>query len=179
MRRSNHVKRPVNFVQRDLRDRADGGRLVKHIRKRTLKRGDRLGGRIHGQRGFLPHVKRANVVESQDVIGVAMREENRVQAFQAHAERLRAEVRRRVDHRGLPLMNQEHGRAQAIVPRVLGTAHAAMASERRDSHGCAGAKHGEFEYGIGMVAGRADPQLRPGFGLVLATRRLRRPWSFP
>ena len=98
-----------------------------------------------------------------------MREQNRIQAFQSHAQRLNPEVGRRVDHRGLTLMDQQDGRAHAIVARIYRTAHGAMAGKRGHSHGRAGTEHREFEDGSGSCR-QSDPahaaMLREGTSLA-------------
>ena len=102
---------------------------------------------VHRQRCFLPQIKRADVVKSQNVIRMRVCKQNRVQTLHAGAQRLMPEIRRGVDHRIFSVMRQENRWAKAVVTRIGGSAHAAMAGQRGHAHGSAGTKHGKFHCG--------------------------------
>src|SRR6266545_259739 len=89
-------------------------------------------------------VKRANVIESKDVVGVAMRHQDRVKTLQSIKQSLLAKVSRSVHDHSLPGMFDQHRHPQAFVPRIFRGAGFAIASDRRNTSGCAGAKEGQF-----------------------------------
>jgi hypothetical protein len=80
----------------------------------------------------------ANVVETQNVIGVAVRVKNGVEPIQLFAHGLKAEVRRGVDDDIVTVECEKDGWPGALVARVGGFADSTMASERGDAHGRAG-----------------------------------------
>ena len=84
-------------------------------------------------------VEGANVVEAEDVVGVAVGEQDGIEAVEADAEGLLAEVRRGVDHDVLSVAREQQGRAQAIVVRIFRGANGALASQGGHAHGGAGA----------------------------------------
>ena len=93
-------------------------------------------------RRLLHHVEAAHFVESHDVIGVAVRIDNGVDASDAVRERLHAQVRRRVDEHRRPAvgLNQD-GRARSFVARIGRAAGAALAADHRHAVRRARAQH--------------------------------------
>jgi len=87
----------------------------------------------------LADIEGTDIVESQDVVGVPVGQQDGVQAIQARAKRLLAEVRSRIDDGILTMAGEQQGRTQALVTWITGAATAARAFERRDAHGRAGA----------------------------------------
>lgn len=96
------------------------------------------------ERDLLAKIIGTNVVETHDVIGVAVGDENGVEAFYAGAEGLLAKIGSCVDDDILAVAREEQGRAEAVVMRVLRAADRAVACERGNAHGRAGAKNGDF-----------------------------------
>ena len=96
-------------------------------------------------------------------------------AVETSAHRLEPEVGSRIDHRCLSVVNQQDRGAQPFVVRIGGCADAAMASERRHSHGRAGTKHRKLEYGM-RYCGQGGSSIKAGTGPFLASQRL---WPFP
>ena len=86
---------------------------------------------MDGYRSILFQVERANIVESQDVIRVAVRVEHGVEPVHAGAQGLGAEVGRGINHHVAPAVGKKHGGARPVVARVRGLADGAMAAERR------------------------------------------------
>jgi hypothetical protein len=78
------------------------------------------------------------------VIGMAVRENNRIQAVETHAQSLLPKVRGRIDHHILPVAGKQQGWPQAVVMRVVGSAHTAVTAERRNAHRRAGTQNGHF-----------------------------------
>ena len=165
--RSDHVERPVDRVQCDLRNRADRGRFIKNISECPLQRGDGFQGRIYGQGRFLPQIKRANIVKPENVIGMRMREKNRVEPSETHAHRLESEIGVVSITAVFPSCTSRIEKAAAVCRADLWTAHRAMARERRHAHGCAGSKHRKLEYGMRCCRQGGDPRSRSGLGLLL------------
>jgi hypothetical protein len=78
------------------------------------------------------------------VVSVAVSEEDCVEAIDTGAEALLAKIGSGVDDDVLAIAREEQGRAETLVMRVQRAADAAVASERGNAHGRAGAKYGDF-----------------------------------
>src|SRR2546423_2464118 len=74
-------------------------------------------------------VQGAYVVESEDVVGVAVRDENGVEVLDVLTKRLLPEIGRRVNEYRLAVVLDEHGDAQAFVARVVRRARLALAAD--------------------------------------------------
>ena len=85
----------------------------------------------------------ADVVEAEDVVGVAVGEEDGVEFGDAGAEGLVAEVGRGIDDDIAVVVAQPDGGAEAVVTRVGGGADVAIAADGRDADGGAGTEDGE------------------------------------
>src|SRR5205085_7462505 len=77
----------------------------------------------------VPEVQGAYVVEAEDVVGVAVRYENGVEALDVLTEGLLSKIGRRVDEHHLAFVLDEHGDAQALVARVVRRARLALAAD--------------------------------------------------
>jgi hypothetical protein len=75
----------------------------------------------------MAQIKWPYIVEAEDVIGMGMREQNRVQPLQSRAHGLKPEIGSRIDYRCLSVANQKDRRPQPLVSRIRGCADAAMA----------------------------------------------------
>src|SRR2546423_18862 len=71
----------------------------------------------------------ADVLESSDVVGVAVRDEHGVEVLDALTKRLLPEIGRRVNEYRLAVVLDEHGDAQAFVARVVRRARLALAAD--------------------------------------------------
>src|SRR5260221_3745815 len=131
------LNRAVDVMDFDEWNRADFRLAVEHVRKRAAQDVKCFGVRENRQRGFLTHVKGPNVVETENVVSVGVREEDGVEPLKADAKGLLAEVRRRVNDDVLAIAREKQGRAETVIARGLRSANAAIAAERRDAHRCA------------------------------------------
>jgi hypothetical protein len=52
------------------------------------------------------------------VVGVPVREENGVEAIEVSAQRLRSEIRCRVNHDGMPIELNQQRRPRALIVRI-------------------------------------------------------------
>src|SRR5882757_108813 len=129
--------RAVDVMDFDERNRADFRLAVEDVRKRAAQDVKCFGVRENRQCGLLAHIERANVVESENVIGMGVREEDSVKTLEADAKGLLAKVRRRVNDDVLAIAREKQGRAETIVARIFRSANAATAAERGDAHRCA------------------------------------------
>ena len=68
------------------------GLAAEDIGKRAAQNRQGLGRGVDRQRGFLPHVVRADIVEAQNVIGMGVGVDDGVEAVQFFAQRLKAEI---------------------------------------------------------------------------------------
>ncbi len=141
-------ERAVDDVEGDARNRAERRRFIEDVRKCAAEDLEGLCGTVHGDCALLADVKGANVVEPEDVIGVAVGEEDGVEAIETDAQGLLAKVGRGVDDYVLLVSRKEQRRTETIIAGIFGGADTAMAAERRHAHGSAGAENGEF-YGSG------------------------------
>src|SRR5581483_4642992 len=106
---------------------------------------ERVFGPIHRNRLLLPEVEGTNVVQPQNVIGVRVRVEDRVQAVQPGAQHLLAKIGRGVHHHITALILEQDRRAQALVARIGRRAHLAGASDGRDAGTGARAEHRQMD----------------------------------
>ena len=67
------------------------------------------------------------------MIGVAMRDQDRVEMLQTISQGLLTKVCRSVNDDGLAGMLDQHGHAQAFVARVVGRTRLAVAGNRRNA----------------------------------------------
>ncbi len=77
------------------------------------------------------------------MVGMLVGEQDGVQAFETRAKGLRAKIRRGVDQHMVAAVTHQDGRAQALVPRIGGSAYVAMAADGRHTGAGAGAKYGD------------------------------------
>jgi hypothetical protein len=75
----------------------DSNRLLKCIIERSANSSFHLGLTVHRQRTTLTKTKRANIVETVDVINVIMRVNNRINRPNLFSQKLRAKIGSRVD----------------------------------------------------------------------------------
>jgi len=138
----------VDDVEGDARNRAERRPFIEDVGERAAEDLEGLCGTVHGDCALLADVKGANVVEPEDVIGVAVGEEDGVEAIETDAQGLLAKVGRGVDDYVLLVSRKEQRRTETIIAGIFGGADTAVAAERRHAHGSAGAENGEF-YGSG------------------------------
>ena len=155
-----HRQRPVQQRDRDDRraaEREGAGQLVQvEPRQASARRGGRVEdvverlphpgqgarGAVAGYRAPLAEVVDPHVVEPEHVVGVGVREEDGVDARKLETERLRAQVRRRVDqHGGAVVEGERQRRAPTLVARIVRAAGRAAAGD----HGHAGRRSGSEE----------------------------------
>src|ERR1700730_10542542 len=94
---AHQFERAVDNVAVDTRDGALRGRVIKNVRESAANHAKRLFRTVDGQRSFLANVVGTNVVEPKDVVGVAVGEQNVVEALEAGTQRLLPKNRRGVD----------------------------------------------------------------------------------
>jgi hypothetical protein len=86
---------------------------------------------ITGDAAVLQNVVAADIVQAHNVVGVTVREENRVHARQTEAQRLPAKVGGGVDEYRQIRQLDIDGWPHAVVARVVGRAHTAGAADHR------------------------------------------------
>jgi len=133
-------------MQGHARYRAEGRPAVKDVGERAADDLKRFLRAVHRQRHILADVERANIIKAEDVIGMAVRKNNRIQAVETHAQRLLPKVWGRIDHHVLPVAGKQQGWPQSVVMRVVGSAHAAVAAERRNAHRRTGTENSHFDW---------------------------------
>ena len=127
----------VDVVDFHERNGADFGFAIENVIEGASEDVESFSRRENGERGVLAHVERPNVVESENVIGVGVREEDGVKALEADAKGLLAKIGRGVNNDVLTVAGKQQRRAEAVVTRICGGANTAMTAERRDAHGSA------------------------------------------
>ena len=152
---------PHDFVEDDLGDSAAlRGVLIEDVRKRSSQIA--FGPRVRVARdGFLlQSIESTHLVESEDVIRVAVREQDRVETADAKRQRLRTQVGRRIDENPpdprrdrrcrsaiarcsrLRQIDQ-HRRAHPAIARIGRSAHVAVAADHRHAVRRACAEQGD------------------------------------
>jgi hypothetical protein len=146
---------------------------LRHVLVSRLRAGERVGEDplqvadgarvpVEGDRRPLQRVVAAQLVEAEDVVGVAVGEEHRIHADETEPQRLRPQVRRRIHQHRQPIVEpQRDRRAPACVAGVGRQADAARAADHGHSHGRAGAQKQDLHADEGLAAPRAAPR-RPG-----------------
>src|SRR3954452_23473496 len=120
------------------------GIAVENILEDTfdLVRGRRTGVKRH--RAFLvAKAQRTEIIEPENVIGMCVGVEDRVDARDALANGLRVEVGRGVYENDAAVISDHHRWSRAPVVRMDRRADAAVATERGDTHRSAPSEHGE------------------------------------
>ena len=140
-----HFERSVNRVQTNRRQQIAGRRPVENVGKLPLQRGQRFRRTVHRDLALLPHVEGAYIVQSQNVVGVPVRVDHRVEPVDVRAHGLVTEIRRRVDHHVAPAVRKQNRRTHSLVQRIGRFAHHAVAPERRHPHRGAGTKHCQLQ----------------------------------
>src|SRR5947209_5627126 len=112
----------------DLRESAAEGRRLEDVFEDAADVHPRALVGIDAQ-SAMAEVQGSYVVEAEDVVGVAVRDEDGVEVSKTYAQSLLAEVRGRVYQDRLPAVLDEHGDAQALVARVVGRAGLALAAD--------------------------------------------------
>jgi len=136
-----------DFMKDDAGNGAEGGLGVEDVGEGAANHAEGFLGAVDGHGGALADVEGANVVEALDVIGVGVGEKNGFETFQVRGEGLSAEIGGGVNDDVLAIAGEEDGGAEALVVRIGGLANGTMAADGGDSHGSAGAKNGEMNWG--------------------------------
>lgn len=89
-------------------------------------------------------IQRPNVIETEHVVDVTMRDQHRVQAPDTGAQRLLAEIRRSINKDLLvPVFDQDR-HAKAFVSRIVGKTRLAVTGNRRNARRSACSEKGKF-----------------------------------
>ena len=105
----------VDVIDFDKRNGTDFGFAIENVIEGAAEDIESFSRRENRERGVLAHVERPNVVETENVIGVGVREEDGVEPLEADAKGLLAEVGRRVDDDVLVVAREKQGRAEPVV----------------------------------------------------------------
>ena len=132
------------FAEGDAGNRAELGFAVEDVGEGALNGAEGFRVSENGKRNLLAEVVWADVVKTHDVVGVPVGEEKGIEAIELGAEGLLTEIGRRINDGELVVAREQQGRTKALVVRILRTANAAMAAERRNAHGRAGAENRDF-----------------------------------
>ena len=133
----------LDCVRNELRQTAAEMRRLKNILKNApqILPGDFVGENAHRA---VSEIERADVVKPENVVNVAVRNQNRVEKFYARAQGLLPEIYRSIDENSFSGVFDEDGNAQAFVLRIVRPASFAIASDRRNAGRCACAEKGQF-----------------------------------
>src|SRR6267378_550857 len=139
---AHHLKRPLHHMQMNARNAAQRRLVVKHIRKRPPHNLKRLFTSIHRHCRPLLEVVRPQIVKSQNMIRMPVRQQNRIQPVDPGPQSLRPEIRRRINHHIVPAVRKQQGRPQPLIMRILRLAHRAMTPQSRHAHRRPRPQHG-------------------------------------
>src|SRR5579859_2894065 len=115
---SEQANRAVDQIDCDKRHRTEFGLAVKDVGESAAQNLKSFFARKNGKRRTLAHIEWANVVESENVVGVSVSEEDGVQALDAGAQGLLAKVWSRIDDNVLAIAGKKQGRAETVVARI-------------------------------------------------------------
>src|SRR6202030_2091403 len=99
--------RTVDFVQGHTGYGAERRPAVKHVSERPPEDLEGLLRTVDGQGRVLADVERADIVEAENVIGMAVRQNNGVQAIEPDAQGLLPKIRCRVDDHVLTVAGKQ------------------------------------------------------------------------
>src|SRR5450755_846886 len=116
-------------MQIELRFATADLRVVPDVTERTPDRLRRHRIRVRVNRFALPEIERPDVIESHQVIGVRVREQDEVESGDRLAKQLRAQVGRRVDQAELAVALDLHGLTKAFVLWIRRCADGAAAAD--------------------------------------------------
>src|SRR5580692_1815015 len=126
-RNAQEFDRILRELQSDTGHGAERWLVVEDVGKNAADDSKRFLVAVDRKRRALADIEGANIVETENVVGVAVREKNCVEAIESDAEGLLAEVGGGVDDHVLAVAGDEQGRAEAFVVRVVRMANAAGA----------------------------------------------------
>ncbi len=89
-------------------------------------------------------IQRANVVEPENVIDMAMRNKNRIEASDFCAKRLLAKIYRRIDKNYFIAMLDKDRDSESFVTRIVGKTRFAITCDRGNTSRCACSEKSEF-----------------------------------
>jgi hypothetical protein len=138
-------ERAFDFVEKDARDGAEGGLVVENVGEGAADDAERFRGAVNGHGSALADVEGAKIVEAEDVVSVAMGEEDGFETIEMRAEGLGAEVGGGVNDDVLGITGEKDRGTEALVVGVGGITDGAVAANRGNAHGGAGAQDGEVE----------------------------------
>ena len=132
----------IDHVEIDFGQTAAGRRLrIEDVRKCPADLVDRPGISVARDPAVLDGVEPPHVVETEDMVCVAVREEHRVHARQIVTQRLGAQIRRGVNQDARAVWQRHvNRRPRALIVRIGRRAHGARAADHRHAVGRAGAQ---------------------------------------
>src|SRR5260370_40969077 len=105
----------MNFY---LRNRGSRVVFLENIFEDAADCGERSGESVNGDRGSLVIVEGADVIEAEDMIGVAVGIDDSIEPGNLGAEDLSTEIRRGIHHDVVPFRREQDRRPKALVARV-------------------------------------------------------------
>ena len=155
----------VQLLERELGDVGAALLGVEGVGEAAVDGGECGLGAVDGDGVFAFELEGANVVEAHHVVGVGVGVENGVEAADAGAEGLGAEVGSGIDEDVAAVVGDEDGGAEAIVAGVGGSADVAVATDGGHAYAGAGAEDSDRERlshlgflgrGFGFLVGGLD-----------------------
>src|SRR5947209_5899286 len=149
--------------------------FVKDVTEDFLHGGRRLRMRVEGNPVWPPEAQRTHIIKPQDMVGMRVSVDHRIQPGDAFPDGLLSEIGRGIDEHAAVTILQHDGRPGTAVTRVSRGAHAAGAADGWHTHGCAAAQHCEHRFHFFNPAG---PGPAPGGGplamaLVISIQAMR------
>ena len=112
-------ERTFDLVQFNARKRAVSRLIVEDVGERSLQYLQRCFRGVDGNGGFLFQIVGADIVEAENMIGMGVSVENCVEAIEVRGHGLGTEVGRGVDDDVASAIREQHGRARALVVRIV------------------------------------------------------------
>src|SRR5260370_9847966 len=128
----------VEDVGQQLGDSGVGIRAIKDIGENAADGVHATRIRVNVNGLALPKIEGANVVQTEDMVGVLVREHHRVQPLDSFAQSLGTEVGRGVNNHSASVEFEHKRCSRPVVVRVDGPADPTMTAQHRNAGGCSG-----------------------------------------
>lgn len=136
-------KLAFDYVRRDLRQPAADVLRLEDVIEHAAQIAPGAFTGVNRQRA-VAEIERANVIEAEDVIGVGMRNKDRVEPMNARAQGLLAEISRDVYDQTLIVVFDHQTGAEPFVARIVRGAGRAIAAERGHADRGSSSEKGEL-----------------------------------
>src|SRR6266699_2505996 len=156
-------------IQGDARHGTQRRLVVENISENAPDDLKRVFVAVYRQGRALANVVGTNVVEAENMVGMAVGEQDGVEALEPGAHSLLAKVGGGVDDHIVTVPRQQKGGAEPLVVQIGRAANTTGAAKRRHAHGSAGAEHGYFQRSACHLERAGETAARGGAAWLIST----------